>query len=57
MAIEEFTLQLVKAQQISDERGSEVKEVHTYSFPDTWETDLVLFYTLYTPFGSVKYIV
>lgn len=46
MAIEDFTLQLVKAQQISDERESEVKEIHTYPFPDMWETNLVLFCTL-----------
>jgi hypothetical protein len=30
VAIEDFTLHLVKAQQISDERESEVQEVHTY---------------------------
>lgn len=52
MAIEDFTLQLVKAQQISDERESEVKEVHTYPFLDMWETDLVLLYTLYKAFAG-----
>lgn len=45
MAIEDFTLHL-KAQHILDERKSEVKEVHTYPFQDTWE-----------PFGSLREIV
>lgn len=57
MAEEDFTLHLVKAQQISDERESQVKEVHTYSFPDTWESDLILFYTLYKPIGRLKQII
>lgn len=43
MAMEDFTLHLVRTQQISNERESEVKEVHTYSFPDTWKSDLISF--------------
>lgn len=57
MAEEDFTLHLVKAQQISDERESAVKEVHTYSSPDTWESDLILCYTLYKRIGRLKEIV
>lgn len=49
-----FHPSLGKTQQISDGGASEVRELHAYPLPDTWESGLILFYTLYKPLVALK---